>query len=460
MDKFYKSVPKNKLKEAGYISEKFNLKNHFQLKSLLTPTFKIKPSHKNLILLSTGSFSPAHKGHVEMLEEAKRQATILGYNVVGGYLSPSHDDYLRKKLGKKAISLPERIQIIEKLIENNPWIMIDKFEALLPAPCNFTSVIIRLEKFIKQTLPNAEIAYVYGSDNQSFGHAFNKEGLAFCVERDNYPLNLKFKNVINCPKTKFSQLSSTLIRSKKYLIRQEEVSPISQIKYSDYINFCHDLKKVFSNHFPAELIKAKTSVSTTLPTISLDSYFKGNFNLKVSRQFSLDSQLRPVKLIPRPGSEPLEEQISIIPKGDYCLVDDDKASGTTIALAKQILAHCNIKEEKFLIDTQNSLDIVDGRDFLFGATDGGLVIEERGVIFRSPYIFPFVNLSTRASIPEKDCLTFSKKILSLNLKLFKKYRNIKISDLNESNQYFFKMLGFNKSQTVLNCLKKWSIYEN
>lgn len=454
MDKFYKSVPKNKLKEAGYISEKFNLNKHLKSNSLLTPTFKIKASNKNLILLSTGSFSPAHNGHVEMLEEAKRQATALGYNVVGGYLSPSHDAYLRQKLGKNFISLPERIQKLEELLSSNSWIMIDKFEAFLPAPCNFTSVIIRLENFLQTILPSVEIAYVYGSDNQSFGYAFDKDGLAFCIERDNYPISLKFKNVINCPKTKFSKLSSTLIRSKKYLIRQEEFSPISKISYSDYVNFCQNLKEIFANYFPSELIHAKTRVSTTLPTISLDSYFKGDFNLKVSRQFSLDSQAKPVKLIARPGSQEIKEQVLKIPKGDYCLVDDDKASGTTVALAKQILAHCNIKEEEFLIDTSNAMDIVDGRDFLFGATDGGLVIEDKGVVFRSPYIFPFVNLTTRASIPTADIQDFSKNIIKLNLNLFKKYHKIKILDLHKSNQAFFKLMGFEGHQTVLSCIKK------
>lgn len=459
MDKFYQSVPKDKLSAAGYLEESFPLKDYLSLKSLDTPLFKLKKQGvKNLILISTGSFSPLHQGHIEMLEEARRQAETRGYNVMGGYLSPSHDTYLRSKLGEDFISLPERLNKIEELIKDNSWIMLDKFEAFLPAPCNFTSVLIRMEKFLSQFISDFEIAYVYGSDNQSFGYAFSQEGMAFCVERDDYPITLNFNNVIKCPKTSFSELSSTLIRNKKYLIREEEESPIAMVKYSDYQNFCQDLKTILSKYFPAEIVKAKTSVNTTLPTISLDSYFKGDFNLSVSRQFFLDNQDKPHKLIARPGSDSLEAQVSKIPKGEYCLVDDDKASGTTVALAKQILSHCQIKEEKFLINTKNALDIVDGRDFLFGSTDGGLVIEEQGVAFRSPYIFPFVNLTTRAKIPQDKVVELSQEIINLNLLFFSKYPEIKVADIPEVNQSFFILLGFSPNQTILECLKKWRIY--
>lgn len=458
MDKFYRYTPKNKLKSAGYIQEKFNSKDYFKFNDLLTPTFKIKKptTKKNLILVSTGSFAPIHLGHIEMMEQAKIRAEALGYEVIGGYLSPSHDTYVKEKLKDEFISLPERFNSIEAIIESNSWLMLDKFEGLLPYPVNFTTVIIKLEKFLKEKFPEnlIQIGYVYGSDNEDFGWAFIKNGLGFCIERDLYSFRYNFKNVINCPKTKMSALSSTQIRKPQYLIRKEPVSPIKEISYQDYELFCIGLKDIFSKlHLSPELIEAKTNVKSNYPIISLDSYFKGDYNLHISREFNLDHQLRPNYLIARPDYPELENQIKSIPKGEYCLVDDDKATGTTIGLVKQLLSHCIIKEEQFLIDTSNSLDIVDCRDFLWGAKDGGLVIKNSSHNFRVPYLFPWVNLVSRAKIESHLVLWLTEEIWKLNELIFSKYPEIKIKDLEPVNQSFFSIQKYNQNMKLLTFIK-------
>ena len=391
-----------------------------------------------------------------MMEQAKIRAESLGYQVIGGYLSPSHDSYVKEKLKDEFISLPERFNSIEKVIEDNSWLMLDKFEGLLPNPINFTTVLIKLEKFLKEKYPNSsiKIGYVYGSDNEDFGWAFIKNGLGFCIERDLYPFSYDFKNVINCPKTKMSALSSTQIRKPQYLLRKEPQSPVKEISYKDYELFCLGLKEIFAKlHLSPELVTAKTEVKSNYPIISLDSYFKGDYNFHVSREFNLDHQLRPNYLISRPDYPELDSQIKNIPSGNYCLVDDDTATGTTISLVKQLLNHCSIKEEKFLIDTSNSLDIVDCRDFLWGAKDGGLVIKSFSQNFRVPYLFPWVNLESRAKIDSKSILWLTEEIWKLNESLFNKYPNIKIKDLELINQSFFKIQKYNQDISILNFIK-------
>lgn len=53
-----------------------------------------------VVLLATGGFWPPHEGHVEMMERARERVRSSGRTVVGGYLSPGHDDYLQLKWGE------------------------------------------------------------------------------------------------------------------------------------------------------------------------------------------------------------------------------------------------------------------------------------------------------------------------------------------------------------------------
>lgn len=72
-------------------------------KFFCTPVHKLQTTkfnvEKPVILLSTGSFSPLHDGHIHMMERAKEILESKGYSVVGGYLSPSHDEYVSSKDG-------------------------------------------------------------------------------------------------------------------------------------------------------------------------------------------------------------------------------------------------------------------------------------------------------------------------------------------------------------------------
>ena len=46
---------------------------------------------KNIILVTTGGFSPIHEGHLHTLNIAKKELEKKGYHIAGGYLSPSHE---------------------------------------------------------------------------------------------------------------------------------------------------------------------------------------------------------------------------------------------------------------------------------------------------------------------------------------------------------------------------------
>jgi hypothetical protein len=51
-----------------------------------------------IVLLSTGALNPVHLGHVSAMERARKYLNSMGYNVICGYMSPTHDDYVGPKM--------------------------------------------------------------------------------------------------------------------------------------------------------------------------------------------------------------------------------------------------------------------------------------------------------------------------------------------------------------------------
>lgn len=68
-------------------------------------------------------------------------------------------------------------------------------------------------------------------------------------------------------------------------------------------------------------------------------------------------------------------------------------------------------------DVLDSLDLVEARYFLLGAT-GGVVKLPNGECGRVPYLLPFADASQKASIPRDVVEEFSRKVLKLNIALF------------------------------------------
>lgn len=68
--------------------------------------------------------------HLEVLECAIDHLEKTGkYNVLAGYLSPSHDIYVSGKLGNNAISSSHRVKMVEILCQNSEKISVSSWEA-------------------------------------------------------------------------------------------------------------------------------------------------------------------------------------------------------------------------------------------------------------------------------------------------------------------------------------------
>jgi hypothetical protein len=73
-------------------------------------------------LVLPGSFNPVHSQHLRALEAARDRISNLDWHVIGGFLAPSDDDYVRQKLGDDAWSLERRFELCCLATDDSPWV--------------------------------------------------------------------------------------------------------------------------------------------------------------------------------------------------------------------------------------------------------------------------------------------------------------------------------------------------
>ncbi|CAF1391498.1 unnamed protein product [Adineta steineri] len=92
----------------------------------------------NCVLLTTGSMNPIHRSHINNLELVKKylEQSSPQWNVLAGYLSPTHDTYVRGKLDKATIPGRDRCDLCELAIEEHErqtktlhWLSVSRAEA-------------------------------------------------------------------------------------------------------------------------------------------------------------------------------------------------------------------------------------------------------------------------------------------------------------------------------------------
>ena len=63
---------------------------------------------KPVVLMTSGSFAPPHRMHIELLEVSKKWLEARGKEVVvGGFVCPSSDSYVKRKLGDDWVCLKD-----------------------------------------------------------------------------------------------------------------------------------------------------------------------------------------------------------------------------------------------------------------------------------------------------------------------------------------------------------------
>lgn len=430
-----------------------------------------------LVLMASGAFCPVHEGHVEMMEKAKQALEAEGEVVLGGYLSPSHDDYVQRKCGGSAISAGERVRLCQAAVAGSSWLHVDPWEALYqPGQLNFSTVILRLERYLNRHLTShqpIEVVFVFGGDQAEFALAFAGKGRCVCVQRRGWEStfarvaqhckvqgNSRICMVTETPRVLSSRdlrrmppstalatgvapatpLELTIRDEGVWLTEPWEAWVPNSVLSLALERFRCGVARAFecaSERTKVQMVsvlsqqQASQQHVRSAPTLSLDPCIAGDWNLGVSRRFSFGITERLPGLVARPSWPAIEEQLDALPEGDYILVDDDQATGYTTKSVLQLLpARCRVVSVEHLAKTTACLqaagqrlgvisDTVDLRDFLLGSRDGGLVIElPDGSVARAPYLAPYVQLSDRASVPIECEIGLSRKLWELNREFF------------------------------------------
>lgn len=82
-----------------------------------------------VVLVSTGSYNPIHLHHVQVFQEAKTRLELEGYTCLAGFLSPSHNCYVRHKL-KQSHVIPSRhrFHMIQAAVQDSDWLSAHPWE--------------------------------------------------------------------------------------------------------------------------------------------------------------------------------------------------------------------------------------------------------------------------------------------------------------------------------------------
>lgn len=176
-----------------------------------------------VVLVSSGSFCPIHRGHLLMLDLAARFLTAQhGLDVIAGFISPSIDRHVEFKLGDESIQFSHRYQMCKlACAEHNEQpeslhIITDPWDGLRDSHAwRSISPQIRLEALFRQEFPGRKLVVldVFGFDSLSNHHPLSPNVVA--VGRRGYGCDRQTRPAIHsyvCPHETNS--SSTELRRR------------------------------------------------------------------------------------------------------------------------------------------------------------------------------------------------------------------------------------------------------
>ena len=85
---------------------------------------KCSKNNELIILIESGSLAPPHRMHVKLMEIVKKyfEENDKNKKVIGGFIIPSSDHYVKHKLKHDFIPLKHRVAMTKILIKNSDWL--------------------------------------------------------------------------------------------------------------------------------------------------------------------------------------------------------------------------------------------------------------------------------------------------------------------------------------------------
>lgn len=475
---YYKNLTEEQAFSSGYFTpdhDEINWKLHTSIPC--TPISFLKTDvSKPAVLISTGGFCPLHESHISSLKQAGEYVSTLGYDVIGHYLSPGHDNYIKEKAGDNYMSIHKRIKWANNLLKDKRYddtFAIDPWEGIFaPGSVNFTSVVYRLKLYLQKfyTGPNdVKIFFVCGGDNARFVIPFlNTDIGCIVIKRRGYHeifeqyLKHANGNDIHFELADSDESSTNIRKTEKY----KEFNKISLKQLHVRVHeseiekaVVNELKNWFTHTWTENYDEqvAKLDVNKYVKDdiiLNLDVESNHGIKFDVSRLYDFFGQTK-LGFTNRPGTLTLKKQIEKILTKKYfnrcVLFDDDICTGRTMDFVESILNELGIKVNgrfSFISGYLKEKEVLDAKDFILGYDTGGLVVKFNDDLVRLPYIYPFVDPYVRASI--NDPLQFSINMWKINMEL---WENKPVELQNCKDLKYLIKLGHNKKNTIYDVCK-------
>ena len=178
-----------------FFFRKCHSKNMVDTNKLLLP---LSDTKKNIVLLLNGCFNPIHSNHIRLLELAREHLTSLDpYHVVGGYISPTHDAGIERKLSTLYTTWQHRLEMCRLAVHDSSWIMVDGWQISQEKNQGAQQSKQHLTDILQKLHPSIEIISICGGDAlPKLKSAFKKELIICIINRptDDFDFNQWFQS--------------------------------------------------------------------------------------------------------------------------------------------------------------------------------------------------------------------------------------------------------------------------
>ena len=207
----------------------------------------IKKCNKNnelVVLIESGALAPPHKMHIGLMEKTKKfiEENNKNAKVIGGFVIPSSDRYVKYKLKEDFINLEHRVNMTKLMVKDSEWL-----EYLDWGFAYGEEIKDILDRIIKKEFPknNIKSYLVFGIDYY-MRHRIPLNNEHICIYRPGYDINKAkemYPNNLIFIEGNEEDVSSTLLRKA---IREKDENIINELTSKEVVDYIKN-NDIFAN---------------------------------------------------------------------------------------------------------------------------------------------------------------------------------------------------------------------